>query len=81
MSKPTVTQLDDRLTELEASKPNIYVAAGTVWTPEQLAAKVEEYSRYGELVKMEVTISHSPGKTGFHYIIWHYQLLNREQQL
>jgi hypothetical protein len=81
MSKPTVAQLNDRLAELEASKPNIFVAAGTVWTAEQLATLVEKYSRYGELVKMDLTISHSPGKTAFRYIIWHYQLLNREEQL
>ena len=68
----------DRITALEQSpKPNVFVAAGTVWNYEQLNEVIDNYSRYGELVKLELTIDRTPSKNAYHYIVWHYELLNR----
>ena len=79
MGKPTVAQLSERVEQLESNAANVFVASGTVWDADQLGHVIEKYSRYGELVKMELTINHSVGKDAYHYIIWHYKLLNREQ--
>jgi hypothetical protein len=81
MSKPTVAKLDERITKVEKRQPNVYVAAGTVWNYKQLNEVIDKHSRYGELIKMELTIDHAPSKNAFHYIIWHYRLLNREAEL
>lgn len=77
MSKTTVSTLDERVKNLERTRANVFVAAGTVWNFKQLNEVIDEYSHYGELVKLELTIDHSPNKNAYHYIIWHYELLNR----
>ncbi len=77
MGKKTVAELDKEVQELKKVVGNVQLAAGTVWNPTQVAEVIEEYSRYGELVKAEFTIDHSPSKDAYHYQIWHYPLLNR----
>lgn len=51
--KKTVAQLDDELQELKSKSSNVMLHAGLCWGEKQLAAILEVYNRYGELVKLE----------------------------
>jgi len=79
MSKPTLTERVKRLEE--ENKPNVFVAAGTVWNYKQLNETISEYNRYGELLKLELTIDTTPSKTAYHYIIWHFELLRGDDNI
>jgi hypothetical protein len=76
--RKTVKQLDEELQAFKGVAGNVQLQAGTCWNEEQLGAILEVYNRYGELVKLEVTSTHSPDKTAYHYQLWHYPLLNSE---
>lgn len=80
MSRTTVAVLDERVRKLEAVRGEVLVSAGTVWNTEQLGEVIEDKNRYGELIKLELTIDHTVGKNKYNYIIWHYPLLNREEE-
>lgn len=73
----TVKQLAEEVAALQAATPDTHVSSFFVWHWEQVAAVLEEYDRYGELTKLELTHAMSPEhKRSYHVIVWHHRLLN-----
>lgn len=78
--RKTVAELAQDVNILREEASNVQFASGTVHNHAQLGAVIEKYSRYGELIKAEVTIGHSPGKNAYSYQIWHRPLLNKDSR-
>lgn len=76
--KKTVKQLDEELQQLKHDAGNVQLAQMTCWKWEQIAVDIEEYDRYGEMIKLEVTKDWAIGKRCYHVYIWHRLLLNEE---
>lgn len=75
MSK-TVKQLSEEFEEFKKTSSNVQLSQFTCWHWEQVAAELEEYNRYGELIEMKVTSDHEIGKNRYSVTIWHLPLLN-----
>lgn len=80
MSKKTVAQLDQEVQQLKKNASNVQLSQFTLWGWEQVAAILEQYNRYGELVKMEITGENLVDKIKYHIVVWHYPLMNVESR-
>jgi len=78
--KKTVAQVDAELQKFKAEAGDVKISSGTCWNSRQLGAIIERYSRYGEMIKCEITVAWKPGQRGYHYAIYHKALLNPESR-
>lgn len=78
--RKTVAQLHDEVQEIRQSMSNVQLSRFTVYHWEQVAVELERHSRYGELIEMKITSEHQPSRNIFHLTIWHYPLLNRDNE-